>query len=103
MWWVHEAPHDYFRYTRYGLEYMFEKAGFNKVEIHPQTGFWTTVILKFNYQAARLIRGPWLMRNLIALLLRAIWAIDQRIAPWLDKRWPCEEETSGYFVVATKP
>jgi SAM-dependent methyltransferase len=103
MWWVHEAPHDYFRYTKYGLEYLFKKAGFSKIEVLPQTGFWTTWILKLNYQSARLIRGPWLMRNLIAILLHPIWAIDQRIAPWLDKRWPCEEETAGYFVVALKP
>lgn len=103
MWWVHEAPHDYFRYTKYGLEYMCEKAGFSKVEVHPQTGFWTTWILKLNYQSARLIRGRWPIRKLIAIFMRAIWAIDQRIAPWLDKRWPCEEETAGYFVVALKP
>ena len=51
MWWVHEAPHDYFRYTRYGLEYMFEKAGFSAIQIYPQTGFWTTWTLKFNYQS----------------------------------------------------
>jgi SAM-dependent methyltransferase len=103
MWWVHEAPHDYFRYTKYGLEYMFEKAGFSKIKVHPQTGFWTTWILKLNYQSSRLIRGPWPIRKLTSFLMRAIWAVDQRIAPWLDKRWPCEEETAGYFVVALKP
>ena len=27
-WEVHQAPHDYFRYTRYGLAYLLEKAGF---------------------------------------------------------------------------
>lgn len=103
MWWVHEAPHDYFRYTRYGLEYMFEKAGFNAIQIYPQTSFWTTWILKFNYQSVRLITGPWPLRKLVAIFMHAIWAIDQRLAPWLDKHWPCEEETVGYFVVALKP
>lgn len=39
MWWVHEAPHDYYRYTRYGLRYMFEKSGFIDVQVFPQTGF----------------------------------------------------------------
>ena len=28
QWWIHEAPYDYFRYTIYGLRYMFEKSGF---------------------------------------------------------------------------
>lgn len=103
MWWVHEAPYDYYRYTRYGLEYMFEKAGFTDVQVLPQTGFWVMWTLKFNYQSTRLIRGPWLLRKLMTALLRVIWEIDQRVAPWLDKCWKCEEETAGYFVVAKKP
>jgi len=102
MWWVHEAPHDYFRYTRYGLQYMFEKAGFTEVTVTPQTGFWVMWTLKFNYQSARLIRGPWPLRKAMAILIRFIWAVDQRIAPWLDKYWKCEGETAGYFVVARK-
>ncbi|WAR44081.1 class I SAM-dependent methyltransferase [Methylomonas rapida] len=103
MWWVHEAPFDYYRYTRHGLKYMFEKAGFTDVSVYPQTGFWVMWTLKFNYQTTRLIRGPWLGRNVMRLLLRAVWAIDQRVAPWLDQHWRCEEETAGYFVVAHKP
>ena len=30
-WEVHQAPHDYFRYTRYGLAYLLEQAGFEVV------------------------------------------------------------------------
>jgi len=33
--WIHEPPYDYFRYTPYGLKYLFEKAGFKIVEISP--------------------------------------------------------------------
>jgi SAM-dependent methyltransferase len=102
MWWVHEAPYDYYRYTHFGLQYMFEKAGFVDVQVYPQTGFWTMWSLKFNYQTTRLVRGPWPIRKSMELLLRGIWATDQRIAPWLDKRWKCEAETAGYFVVAKK-
>jgi SAM-dependent methyltransferase len=103
MWWVHEAPYDYYRYTQFGLQYVFEKAGFVDVQVYPQTGFWSMWTLKFNYQSTRLIRGPWPIRKATALLLRSIWAIDQRIAPWLDKHWKGEGETAGYFVVAKKP
>ena len=103
MWWVHEAPYDFFRYTRYGLQHMFEKAGFRDIVIYPQTGFWVMWTLKFNYQTSRLVRGPWPLRQVISLLLRSIWALDQRIAPWLDKYWKCDGETAGYFVVANRP
>lgn len=102
MWWVHEAPHDYFRYTRFGLHYLFERAGFTDVAVYPQTGFWVMWVLKLNYQSTRLIRGPWLARKIITLLLRVLWEFDQRIAPLLDRCWKAEEETAGYFVVAHK-
>ena len=102
MWQVHEAPYDFYRYTRYGLQYMFEKAGFTDITIYPQTGFWAMWTLKFNYQTTRLIRGPWPIRMAMALLMRGIWALDQRVAPWLDKYWKGEGETAGYFVMARK-
>ena len=57
QWWVHEAPYDYFRYTPYGLKYMFEKAGFEDIKITPNTGFFSMWILKMNYFSARFIRG----------------------------------------------
>lgn len=102
MWWVHEAPYDFYRYTSYGLHYMFEKAGFKAIEIYPTTGFWVMWTLKFNYQSTRLIRGPWPFRKLTSLLLRVIWSINQRITPLLDSYWKGEGETAGYFVVAEK-
>ena len=99
---MHEAPYDYYRYTRFGLQYLFEKTGFVDVQVYPQTGFWAMWTLKFSYQTARLVRGPWPIRKAIVLLLRGVWAIDQRIAPWLDKHWKGEAETAGYFVVEKK-
>lgn len=103
MWWVHEAPFDFYRYTCHGLKYLLEKSGFVDVRVYPQTGFWVMWTLKFNYQTVRLIRGPWPVRKIMSSLLRALWAIDQRVAPWLDRRWKCEAETAGYFVTARKP
>jgi len=81
---------------------MFEKAGFTQIEVHPTTGFWTMWTLKFNYQSARLLRGPWLVRKPMSLLLRGVWALNQRVAPLLDRYWRSESETAGYFVVARK-
>ncbi len=102
MWWVHEAPYDYYRYTQHGLHYLFEKAGFTDIAVYPQTGFWTMWTLKFNYQTTRLVRGPWPVRKAMALLLRGVWALNQRVAPLLDRYWKAEGETAGYFVVARK-
>lgn len=103
QWWLHEAPWDYQRFTRYGLDYHLRKAGFEQIVITPRTGFWSMWILKFNYQTARLTRGPKPVRWAMRALLLPVWWLDQTIAPWLDKVWPDDNETAGYFVTAVKP
>lgn len=103
MWWVHEAPWDYFRYTRFGHEYLLSKAGFTDIDVQPTTGFWSMWLLKFNYQLLRLIRGPKTLRRLIRISLIPVWWSTQSIAPLLDHIWPGENETAGYFVTAFKP
>lgn len=96
MWQVHEAPHDYFRYTRHGLDYLLEKNGFGAVEIGENTGFWQTAVLKFNYHTARFVRGPW------KVALIPIWWLGQRMAPLLDRWWWDAAETASYTVWATR-
>ena len=76
QWHIHEAPHDYYRYTNFGLEYMLSKAGFKNIEIIANTGFWVTWILKFNYYSTILIRGPILLRFFMKILLVPIWLLD---------------------------
>ncbi|MGD0870746.1 MAG: class I SAM-dependent methyltransferase [Bryobacteraceae bacterium] len=49
-WEVHQAPHDYFRYTRYGLEYLLDFAGLETIEIRPAGGY-------FRLLARRLLNG----------------------------------------------
>ena len=49
QWWIHEGPHDYFRYTPYAQNFMLVKAGFNNIKIKAQGGFFTMWILKFTY------------------------------------------------------
>jgi len=97
MWEVHEAPHDYYRFTRHGLEYLLEKVGFAQVRITENTGFWQTAVLKFNYHTATTAR-KWLQPLLIPL-----WWLGQTVAPILDRRRPRPSETASYTVTAIKP
>lgn len=104
QWWIHEAPYDFFRYTPYGLKYMFDKAGFVDVVAEPQSGFFTMWLLKLNYFSLRLIRGPRPLRWALRAVFGVIWYLDQKAAPYLDKldkNWAAE--ASGYFVTARKP
>jgi SAM-dependent methyltransferase len=49
-WEVHQSPHDYFRYTRHGMAWLLERAGFHEVEIRPVGGY-------FRLLARRLLNG----------------------------------------------
>lgn len=102
QWWIHEAPWDYQRFTRYGLEYQLRKAGFTSISIHPTSGFWSMWILKLNYQLVRLVRGPRLIRIIIRLVLIPIWWSGQALSPLLDGHWPDDRETVGYVASANK-
>lgn len=101
--WEHEVPWDYFRYTRYGLAYLLTKAGFVDIGVQPTSGFWTMWVLKLNYQLARLPRGPRLLKALIRALLVPFWWLGQVLAPLVDRCWPEDRESTGYFVTARKP
>ncbi len=42
-WELHEEPHDFFRFTKYGIAFLMEKYGFEKVEIKPNGGKWAAI------------------------------------------------------------
>jgi SAM-dependent methyltransferase len=103
MWHIHEEPYDYFRYTKYGLEKMLSKAGFNVISIEASTGFWLTWFLKLNYQLIRVINGESLKIKLVRPFLKIFIKKNQNLAIYLDKKWPnSEKETQGYWVIAKK-
>lgn len=103
MWHIHEEPHDYYRFTRYGLEHMLVQAGFRDIEIHATGGFWSTWFIKLNYQLIRLIRGPGLLRVLVKAVLYPFLHINQMLARFLDRIWfDGSKETQGYFVKAIR-
>ena len=97
MWFVHEAPRDFYRYTRYGLEYLLAKNNFTEIAVAENSGFWQTAALKLNYHTARLARGP------LKLFMVPLWWATQTASPWLDKIDWNPTETAGYTAVAKKP
>jgi SAM-dependent methyltransferase len=94
-WEVHQAPHDYFRYTRHGLELLLSMAGFTSLEITPVGGFWRLL-------ARRLLNGvqqsPLLLKPLAALLFIPLALLTAALDP-LDPR---RDFTLGYRCLARK-
>lgn len=66
----HDAPNDYFRFTRHGLTYLAEKNGFTVEEIIPLGGFWVQIGLQpssFFLRGAAGIIGSWVKIFLIII------------------------------------
>ena len=68
LWEVHQAPHDYYRYTRYGLEYLLTQSGFQDFSIEPMGGYFTLLARRLA-AALNFFQGGllWLLFPLVAL------------------------------------
>lgn len=56
-WHIHESPRDFYRYTYYGLQYLFTQAGFEIVEIRSLNGFVERTIQSTVYYVWRFRKG----------------------------------------------
>jgi SAM-dependent methyltransferase len=95
-WEVHQHPHDYFRYTCFGLRYLLEGAGFTDIRVEPVGGY-------FRLLARRLLNGlqffPLPLKPLAALLLGP----PALLLPLMDGLDRAQDFTLGYLCTATKP
>ncbi|MGP8247750.1 MAG: class I SAM-dependent methyltransferase [Bryobacteraceae bacterium] len=98
-WEVHQAPHDYFRYTRHGLAYLLETAGFEIVALEPAGGY-------FRLLARRLLNGLQFftggVRWLGFLPAAALLAPPALALPFLDFLDRDRNFTLGYICTAKK-
>ena len=99
IWHLHEEPRDFYRFSKYGLKYLFEKVGFEIVEIEALSGFWVTFGQLFVYNIYRFNRGP--LRYIP--VIPALSLVIQGASYLLDKIDKTEQWTWMYMVVARKP
>lgn len=59
MWHLHEAPYDFFRYTRYGLTHLCRRAALDVVEIRPHGGAWAAIGIMLIVHAGSCARALW--------------------------------------------
>lgn len=68
---LHEEPHDYYRYTQYGLTTLLEQAGFTLIELHRRSGLFS-----------------FLGHQLSTILLGTIWSVPLvKEAGWWLNSW----------------
>jgi SAM-dependent methyltransferase len=97
IWGLHEAPHDYFRFTCYGLEHLARRVGLQPVEVRPMAGYWVTAGVRFCYYLRRFERGP------LKPVVRAMFALIQLLAWGLDRLHRVESDAWNYLLVARRP
>jgi SAM-dependent methyltransferase len=98
IWHLHEEPRDFYRYSKYGLKYLFEKEGFNIIKIDALSGFWVTFGVLFNYNLYRYNRG--ILKYIPIIPITGY--IIQKISYLLNKIDKSEIWTWMYMVVVQK-
>ncbi len=106
-WPQHQKPYDFFRYTSFGLQHLFTKAGLETEEMRNMGGyFW---YLSWEFQAINYWLFPKGTRyRELTLPVRALFGlIFQLLLPlilyYLDRFDRVKDETFGYLCIAKKP
>ena len=94
-WEVHQAPHDYFRYTRHGVAYLLDRAGFGEYSIEPVGGY-------FRLCSRRLLNGLQFFRGAWFFLAAIFLAPPALMLPWFDSLDRERNFTLGYICCAKK-
>lgn len=95
-WEEHQQPHDYFRYTRYGVEHLLQSAGLVVERLDAAGGF-------FRLLSRRLLNAPQFFPPLIAWLVLAMVAGPALLLPLLDRLDRRRAFTLGHICIARKP
>jgi SAM-dependent methyltransferase len=94
-WEVHQAPHDYFRYTRFGCAWLLDQAGFERAEILPVGGY-------FRLLSRRLLNGLQFFPGILFPLAALFLAPPAFAAPLFDRLDRRRDFTLGYICKAYK-
>jgi len=91
VWPTHEAPHDYWRFTRFGLLALVERSSLSCQELRPLGGTWATIGQMVALEIAPLF------------LLRQFVPIVNLTARAMDRLGSREELVMNWLVDAVKP
>ena len=91
-WEVHQHPHDFFRFTKYGVEELARAAGLRVVSMEPGGGY-------FRLLARRLLGGAQFFPMPLHLAWLTLVAAPALLLPLLDGLDKKKDFTPGYLAV----
>jgi ubiquinone/menaquinone biosynthesis C-methylase UbiE len=101
FWHLHEEPRDFYRFTKHGLRHLFEKSGFELVEINALSGFSATfaqelVYFLYTFRRGGMLNPLWWIVPPVGHLIQAVGYLFNKIER--NAMFTCE-----YLVVARRP
>lgn len=90
-WHLHEEPHDFFRFTKYGFQYLLNKQGFKHVETLANGGKWAT------FGQMVLHTFPYFLTN-----KKLFRKFNNKLFSYLDEKNYNDYNTMNYVVIAKK-
>lgn len=97
IWGIHEEPHDYYRFTPYGLRYLSETVGLRVRSVAPLAGFWVTMgarMTQYLAQFDKIYLHP---------INRPLMAVVQLSCLLLDRVHRVDSDAWNHLLVAQRP
>ena len=105
-WPQHQQPHDFFRFTSFGLRHCFEQASLTVERIDPMGGAFSVLLFQFSqvlapHLWARSARGERIARA-ITLPVRVLLRVAMPVVSMLDRRDRTKDNTLGWYVLGRR-
>lgn len=98
---LHDEPHDYYRYTKYGLSALLTGAGFESIQIHEKGGIFSFIGHQFS---SFIIPLTWSIPIISQTTYFLNAWVNSRFLLWLDRVFNTAAILpQGYVAIAFKP
>jgi len=103
-WELHEEPHDYFRYTKYGMTYLLEQNGFKVDLCKSNGGKWATVFQIFinSFYLGFHKKGLFTKLTKFIFINLKLTMLINMTGLFIDRKFYDEVLCLNYVMVATK-
>jgi SAM-dependent methyltransferase len=100
FFWLHEEPHDYFRFSRYGLKTIFDINNFKVIDIKPTAGIISMMGFLISVLFVKLLKYSKYLTLMFYFINKAVQInIFYPIDKIIDKR---KRFAQGHFIIAEK-